>query len=144
MNKANTHINCKDCGISQICLPAMLAESEISHLDSIIKRNAKPMMKGEHIFHSSDEFKYLYAIRSGAFKAYISSYSGEEQITAFHLPGEIIGFDAIKIGQHNSSAAALMDSQICKMPYEMLGVLSQEITGLNKQVMRLLSKELNS
>jgi CRP/FNR family transcriptional regulator len=142
MQKENIHINCKDCGISQICLPAMLAESEISHLDSIIKRSIKPFGKGSHVYHASDEFEYLYAIRSGAFKSYVTSYTGEEQITAFHLPGEIIGFDAINIGQHNSSAVALMDSQICKIPYEMLGVLSQEITGLNKQVMRLLSKEI--
>lgn len=136
------HINCKYCGINQLCLPAMMAEAEVAHLDSIVKRNSPPIQKNQHLFNIGEPFHYVYAIRSGAFKSYINSYSGEQQITAFHLPGELLGLDAISSGTHNSSAVALMDSHVCKIPYEMLDELSSEIKGLRNQVMKLLSKEI--
>lgn len=142
MQKANFNVSCKNCGMNTICLPAMLVESEVAHLDSIIQRNTKSIDKGTHLYYTSNKFRNLYAVRSGAFKSYITSYSGEEQITAFHLPGDIIGFDAINTGKHNSSAVALMNSQTCKIPYGMLGKISNDIKVLNNQMMRLLSKEI--
>lgn len=142
MNVANIHINCKDCGINKLCLPALLVEAEVAHLDSIIKRNSPPVKKGMHLFNTGDPFSYVYAIRSGAFKSYVNSYSGEQQIVAFHLPGELIGFDAIDSETHNSSAEALMESQICKIPYAMLDELSAEIRGVRIQFMKMLSKEI--
>jgi CRP/FNR family transcriptional regulator len=143
MKTTNIHINCKDCGINKICLPSMLAESEVAHLDSIIQRNSSTIDKGTHLFNIGDEFKYVYAIRSGAFKTYVVSYSGEEQITAFHLPGELIGLDIINTGIHKSTTVALMESHICKIPYEMLEELSGQIKGLQAQMFRLLSKEIS-
>lgn len=142
MYKTNIHINCKDCGINTLCLPAMLAEAEVSHLDSIIQRGASHIDKGTHLFNKGETFHCVYAIRSGAFKSIVNSYSGEEQITAFHLPGELIGLDAINSEIHNSSAVALMESKICKIPYEMLDDLAGEIDGLRTQLTRLLSKEI--
>ena len=142
MQKKNIHINCKDCGINKLCLPAMLAEAEVSHLDSIIQRGSPAIDKGTHLFNKGEPFHYVYAIRSGAFKSIVNSYSGEEQITAFHLPGELIGLDAINLDVHNSSAVALMESHICRIPFEMLDELSGEIDGLRTQLNRLLSKEI--
>ncbi len=142
MQKTNIHINCKDCGIHKLCLPAMLAEAEVAHLDSIVKRSSKPIKKGSSLFTSGDPFTHMYAIRSGAFKSYVNSYSGEQQIIAFHLPGELIGFDGINSGIHNSTAVALMDSHICKVPFELIDELSGEIKGLRTQIMRLMSKEI--
>jgi CRP/FNR family transcriptional regulator len=142
MQNKNIHINCKDCGINTICLPSMLVEAEVAHLDSIIQRKAPAINKGSHLFNSGDPFKYVYAIRAGAFKTYVNSYTGEEQIIAFHLPGELIGLDAINSKIHNSSSVALMPSQICQIPYDRLDELSAEIKGLRNQIMKLLSKEI--
>jgi CRP/FNR family transcriptional regulator len=120
----------------------MLLEAEVTHLDSIIQRKAPAIEKGTHLFNSGDLFKYVYAVRAGAFKTYVNSYTGEEQIIAFHLPGELIGLDAINSDTHNSSSVALMPSQICKIPYERLDELSTEIKGLRNHVVKLLSKEI--
>lgn len=142
MQNKKIHINCKDCGINTICLPSMLVEAEVAHLDSIVQRKSPPINKGTHLFNAGDPFKHVYAIRAGAFKTYVNSYTGEEQIIAFHLPGELIGLDAINSDFHNSSTVALVPSQICKIPYESLDELSAEIKGLRKQVVKLLSKEI--
>ncbi len=140
--KKNNQINCNDCGIHDLCLPALLADVDISNLDSIIQRSSRSINKGFHIFNTGDSFQYIYAVRSGAFKSYVNSYSGEEQIFSFHLPGELIGLDAIYSNIHCSSAVALEESQICRIPYEFLDENSVGSEGLKSQVMKLLSKEI--
>lgn len=55
-------IHCRDCSISQLCIPFTLNDNELDQLDSIIERK-KPIQKGEELFKAGDEFKSLYAIR---------------------------------------------------------------------------------
>ncbi len=40
----------------------------------------------------------FYAIRSGTIKSYTITEQGDEQITGFHLAGDLVGFDAIGSG----------------------------------------------
>ena len=87
-------IHCQNCSISQLCIPFTLNEHELDQLDNIIERK-KPIQKSQVLFKAGDELTSLYAIRSGTIKSYTISETGEEQITSFHLPGDLVGFDAI-------------------------------------------------
>lgn len=136
-------IKCQSCSINQLCLPVMLAEAEIEHLDSIVQRK-KPLKKNDMLFHAGDDFQAIYAVRSGCIKSYTISESGEEQITGFHLPGEIIGLDAIDRNSHPSMAKALETSLVCTLPYTKLEMLSGEIAGLRQQLLRVMSREIHS
>lgn len=60
--------------------------------------------------------KSLYAIRSGTIKSYTITEQGDEQITGFHLAGDLVGFDAIGSGHHPSFAQALETSMVCEIP----------------------------
>ena len=95
-------IHCQDCSISQLCIPFTLNDNELDQLDSIIERK-KPFQKGEELFKAGDELKSLYAIRSGTIKSYTITEQGDEQITAFHLAGDLVGFDAIHKQAHPPS-----------------------------------------
>ena len=44
--------------------------------------------------------KCLYAIRSGTLKSHMITEQGDQQIIAFHLTGDLIGFDAISSETH--------------------------------------------
>ena len=87
-------INCQHCGFSQLCLPFTLNDQELDKLDQIIQRK-RPSHKGDHLFEAGKPLQALYAVRTGSFKTYTLTEQGEEQITGFHLPGDVIGFDAI-------------------------------------------------
>ena len=87
-------IHCQDCSISQLCIPFTLNEHELDQLDNIIERK-KPIQKGQTLFKAGDELKSLYAIRSGTIKSYTITEQGDEQITGFHLAGDLVGFDAM-------------------------------------------------
>lgn len=134
-------IHCQECSISQLCIPFTLNESELDQLDQIIERK-KPIQKGQELFKAGDELKSLYAIRSGTVKSYTITEQGDEQITAFHLAGDIVGFDAIMSDAHPSFAQALETSMVCEIPYEIVDDLSGKIPKLRQQIMRLMSNEI--
>lgn len=137
----HSEIKCQTCSIKRLCLPVMLADSEIEHLENIIQRK-KVLKKGEFLFHAGDTFDSIHAIRSGSLKSYIISSNGTEQITGFHLPGEIIGLNAISTVQYPSFAKALETSLVCTIPFEKLEALSRDIPGLQKQVFNVMSGEI--
>lgn len=136
-------IHCQNCSISQLCLPFALNEHELTQLDNIIERK-KPVQKSQIIFQSGDELKAIYAIRSGTIKGYTISENGEEQITAFHLPGDLVGFDAIMDMKHVGFAQALETSMICEIPFEILDDLAGKMPRIRHQIMRLMSNEIKN
>ncbi|MBN7820643.1 fumarate/nitrate reduction transcriptional regulator Fnr [Bowmanella yangjiangensis] len=136
-------ISCQNCSISQLCLPFTLNDNELDKLDNIIQRK-RPFQKNERLFQSGDKLNSLYAVRSGSFKSFVLAPDGEEQITAFHLPGDIIGFDAIHHQVHKSFAQALETSMVCEIPFQTMEVLSGDLPRLRQQVMRLMSHEIQA
>ncbi|RLV58186.1 fumarate/nitrate reduction transcriptional regulator Fnr [Parashewanella curva] len=134
-------IHCHDCSMSELCIPVALNSNELDQLDSIIERK-KPIQKGEQVFKSGDELKCLYAIRSGTIKSFTITEQGEEQITGFHLPGDVIGFDGINQNQHQSFAQALETSMVCEIPYTTLDDLTAKMPKLRQQILKLMSSEI--
>ena len=135
-------INCQDCGFSQLCLPFSLNTSELDQLDDIIQRK-RPSHKGDHLFEAGKPLQALYAVRTGSFKTYTLTEQGEEQITGFHLPGDVIGFDAIGEQQHPSFAQALETAMVCEIPYSQMDQLMGELPKLRQQMMRLMSQDIS-
>lgn len=137
----HSEIRCQTCSIRRLCLPVMLAESEIEHLENIIQRK-KVLKKGEFLFHAGDDFNAIHAIRSGSLKSYTISSNGTEQITGFHLPGEIVGLNAISSTQYPSFSKALETSLVCAIPFDKLEIISRDIPSLQKQVFKVMSSEI--
>jgi CRP/FNR family transcriptional regulator, anaerobic regulatory protein len=140
---AQKHIHCQNCSISELCLPFTLNEKELETLDQIIDRK-RPIHKGEQIFQDGQKMQSLYAIRSGTFKTFTVNESGEEQITGFHLAGDLLGFDAIAEAEHPSFAKALETSMVCEIPYNTLDALSNNMPKLKKQILRMMSSEIKT
>ena len=140
-NSLTSKISCQQCSISQLCLPVSLAEAEIEHLDSIIQRN-KPLQKGDLLFRAGDKLESLFAIRSGSLKTYTISSDGEEQITGFHLAGEVIGLDAVANMAHRGFAVAMETTMVCALPFEQLEELAGTMSSLRSQLMRVMSQEI--
>lgn len=136
-------IHCHDCSMGTLCIPFTLNNNELEQLDSIIERK-KPIQKGEQIFKSGDPLKSLFAIRSGTIKSYTITEQGDEQITGFHLAGDVIGFDGIHSQTHQSFAQSLETAMICEIPFATLDELSGTMPKLRQQIMRLMSTEIIS
>jgi len=140
---ATSHVTCTDCSLNPICLPIAVRDDELNELDSIIKRS-RPLRRGEHLFRPGDTFESVYAVRSGAFKTYTLTEEGEEQVTGFYLPGEILGMDGLSTNQHSNAAKALESAAICEIPFSKLEALSSRIPTLQRHFFQLMSREIQA
>jgi len=136
-------VACENCSLSRLCLPMGLEEKDITRLDQIISRT-KPHHRNDYLFREGDSFKGIYAVKTGSIKTYISREDGSDQVLGFHLPGEIIGLDAIETGVHGCTAKVLETTAVCLIPYEKLEKLSVEIPSLQHQMFRLMSREISN
>jgi CRP/FNR family transcriptional regulator, anaerobic regulatory protein len=134
-------VACKNCSLGTLCLPVGLAADDVERLDSIIKRN-RPLHRGDHLFRNGDRFRSLFVVKTGSVKTFAPSEDGGEQVLGFHLPGEIIGLDAIEREEHACSAKVLETAAICEIPFGRLEELSSTLPSLQRQIYRLLSKEI--
>lgn len=132
---------CKDCALRDLCLPLGLRDEDLAALDQIVRRR-RTVRKGEYLYRMGEPLHMLYAIRSGAMKTSELLGDGRIQITGFQLPGEILGIDAIDGEQHRCNAEALSSSEVCEIPWARLEELAQHITGLQHQLLRLMSGEI--
>ncbi|MDH4584506.1 fumarate/nitrate reduction transcriptional regulator Fnr [Pseudomonas sp. BN415] len=141
-SEASLRINCHDCSLNRFCLPVSLREAEISELEGIIKRN-RPIHKHDYLIRAGEPVQHVYALRSGAIKTYLLTADGVEQITGFHLPGELIGLDAIGRDNYPSYSVALETSAVCTIPLHQLEELAGVIPGLRKQLLSTMSREIH-
>ena len=137
----NSTVSCSSCRLNELCLPLALNKSEIQQLDAIVERN-RPYTKGEHLYRQGDEFKSVYAVRSGSFKSYYVSDSGRGRVTGFYLPGEIIGMDGIASEKYSNTTTALEHSSICEIPFSQLERLSQVLPNMQHHFFSIMADEI--
>lgn len=139
----NPQVSCGDCRLSTICLPISLHIDDIDKLDEIIQRG-RPLQKGDYLYRANDDFHSVYAVRSGTVKAVTITDDGQEQVTGFYLPGEIIGMDGIGDSRYTNSAIALETSAVCEIPFSRMEELSLQIPTLQRHFFQLMSREITA
>jgi CRP/FNR family transcriptional regulator len=132
---------CASCNLRELCLPVGLSPEDMDRLDKVIRKRQR-IAKGELLYRQGDPFLRLFAVRVGHFKTYQVTHDGEQQITGFQMPGEILGLDAISSGKHQCDAKALEDSEVCEILYSELEQLFVQIPALLRQFHRLMSQEI--
>ena len=122
---------CSKCNLRELCLPSGLSSEELDQLDSLI-RVRRFYRKGEHAYRAGDPFDSLYAVRAGFFKTNLLTEDGRDQVTGFHMAGELMGLDGISTDRHPCDAVALEDSEVCVIPFTRLEELSREAPSLQR------------
>lgn len=135
--------DCGSCRLNALCLPVRLKTEDKDTFSKIVQR-PRPLSRGQHLFQNGAPFRSVYAVRTGAVKLSHLSSDGVEHVSGFRLPGEIIGLDALDFEQHPSSAVALDTTALCEIPFDRLEALAEEIPGLMRQLVRMVSHELHS
>jgi CRP/FNR family transcriptional regulator len=132
---------CLACSARGRCLPAGMADKDARCLESmtIARRRVR---KGQSVYRQRERFLFLYAVRFGSFKSSLMLHDGHDQVTGFHLPGDVMGFDATVSGRHPTTATALEDAEVCVLPYGQLTDACGEGRALRMQVLRMAGTEL--
>jgi CRP/FNR family transcriptional regulator, anaerobic regulatory protein len=133
---------CTYCSVRQLCLPGGIGAEELQRLDQIVQRR-RPVARGERLFRLGDPLTAVFVARDGAFKSVSISEDGEEQVLGFHLPGELIGLDALGSGEHRCESVALVAANVCEVPYDLLSQVAAQVPSLQKQLFRVIGQSLD-
>ncbi len=124
---------CSLCSLRDASLPCDLLAASGGGEAAATHRRLK---RGERLYRAGDEFRSLYTVRVGCFKTVQSLEGGRDQVTGFHMAGDLLGTDGIGTRIHASDAIALDDSRVCMIPYS-------RIEGDNRRLGQALHKALS-
>lgn len=141
MNLQTLKKACSSCNMRELCIPTGLNASDMERVDQLVTSRYR-VKRGSALFYQGEEFTSLFAVRVGFFKTCITSEDGHNQVTGFHMSGEMLGWDGIEHEQHGCDAIALEDSEVCVIPFEMLETLSREVQTLQRHVHKIMSREI--
>ena len=127
---------CSTCNMRDLCLPGGLTEDQMTAFSDTVYTH-KRVKRGDALYRLGEEFSAIYAVRAGFFKASVVLEDGRDQVTGFHMAGEIVGMDGIGTERHASDVIALEDSEVCIIPYARL-----EEAGMQRQLHKAMSREL--
>ena len=134
-------VTCSSCNMRELCLPGGLRAEDLPRMENVVYARRR-LKRGEALFAAVDEFKAVYAVRSGFFKTSIVDGEGREQVMGFFMGGELLGMDGIGASRYNSTAIALEDSEVCVMPYGLIEEMARELPALQRQLHAVLAREI--
>ena len=132
---------CTTCAFGSVCLPAGMDKSALQELHMLVE-HVGPYHAGDHIFRNSERFGAIYAVRAGMVKTRQIDDDGHEQVLGFHLPGEMIGLNAIHPAKYPCDAIALDTVYVCRFSFPALATLATKIPGVQQQLFSLLSADI--
>lgn len=132
---------CSTCAFGSVCLPAGLDKTSLQELHCLVE-HAGPYQAGEHIFRTGEHFGAIFAVRGGTVKTCLVDDDGREQVLGFHLPGEMIGLNAIHPAKYPCDAVSLDTVYVCRFSFPALATLATRMPGIQQQLFRLLSQDI--
>lgn len=133
---------CGPCALQEWCWWPGLEESDLERLHAIIRHSCR-LPEGYHLFRTDDPFTAIYAVNSGCIKSYTTDLQGREHVRDFHLPGELLGFDAAYPERHHFNALVIKAASVCIVPYQDIAALSRQIPGLQTPILALMSRSFS-
>lgn len=134
-------VTCSDCGLRPMCLPYGLDREACGTFEQCVRRR-RPLARGGMLYVAGRPAHSLYAIRCGSIKTCAVNPDGEEFIQAFYLPGEVLGLESLAGDRHDHFAVALEPTLYCEIPASTLAELVPRLAPLQRQLMRVVSRQL--
>jgi CRP/FNR family transcriptional regulator len=138
---AGSRVSCAACAMRNCCIPADFDAAETARLETFIQVRRR-IRRGQHLFRHGEAAASLFFIRSGFMKTSVVTDDGREQVTGFHMMGDLIGVDAIGGGACASNAIALEDTDVCEIPLAVIGELAHEMPALQRKLHRMIGQEI--
>jgi CRP/FNR family transcriptional regulator len=133
--------HCQTCSMSELCLPVAFTSDQMKQFDALVVHRTK-LKKNDTLYRTGEAFHSLYAIQLGSLKTAVLAEDGREQVTGYHILGEIIGFDGIGTDHHRTVATALEDTEVCVLPFISVENLARTMPVLQHNLHRMMSTEI--
>lgn len=132
---------CSTCAFGSVCVGAGVDKLRLTELHCLVE-HVGPWRPGESIFRTGDRFGAICAVRSGTVKTRLVDLEGRELVLGFHLPGELIGLNAIHADTYPCDAVALDTVEVCRFSFPALATLATRIPQIQQELFRRLSRDI--
>ncbi len=129
--------DCAGCSRGHLCLGRGLPRVARNSLE--IHASPRLLHRSQELFRAGEPFSRLFLVRSGALKSFRLTPAGEQQVIDFHLPGDLIGLDAIAGGYYRSATAALDTASVCAISFDELVDNCTREPDFQRQILRRMS-----
>ncbi len=100
-----------------------------------------PFARNTEIFGEGEPVEYLYKVLSGTVRTYKILSDGRRQIGAFHMAGDLFGFEAGEA--HSFSAEAITDAKVLVIKRSALYSMAARDNALAQELWALTGRELS-
>jgi len=132
---------CSTCAFGSVCLPEGVDKTSLRDLHMLVE-HIGPFRSGQPVFRSGEPFGAIFAVRGGVVKTRVIGEDGNEQVLGFHLPGEMIGLNAIHPAKYPCDAIALDTVFVCRFSFPALALLATRMPRVQQELFRLLSADI--
>jgi len=137
MNRNAHHDGCAICPTRALCMARDLTDAALGVLGEVVATCA-PMARGDYLYRAGDEAEAWFVVRSGVYKTINDTADGEEYVTGFYYPGEILGLEGAGAGRYQESAVALGSATACRVMLDSLPRVWA--LGADRSIMRLIAQ----
>ena len=134
--------SCTVCTLRRICMPVDIQDADARKLFERLVTTRIRLRKGDVLFRAGDRFTALFAVRVGSLKTVTLTDDGSEQVSGYHLAGEIVGVEGIGNDVHACQAVALEDTEVCTLPFDRVEQLARDDASFQRRLYRLLSSAI--
>ncbi|MDH5473712.1 MAG: helix-turn-helix domain-containing protein [Gammaproteobacteria bacterium] len=137
----NADVECICCDLYNLCQLAGLGDADTQRLDSTLKRRQQ-IPKDHVLFDAGEKFRGIFAVKSGALKTTRELSNNSEQIIDFHIPGELVGMDAIDSPAYLHRVIASENSSICEMDLEAMKKMNGKYNDFQSSLIQALTRKV--
>lgn len=132
---------CQVCHAKKICISACLSQEKLKDFDRFVHHQA-PMHKGVRLFLAGESLSSIFILHSGSAKTYLESSDGDNQITGFHMPGDIIGIHGLSKKVHTDTVEALETSSVCELKFKKFENLADTFPEVRNEILQHIFREM--
>ena len=104
---------CEQCHTRHYCVASRLQDHQLTELGEVMQLGQR-IAAGEHLFACGDIVTAQFHVRTGMFKSYSINRQGDEFVTGFYLPGDVVPIFESE-GRSIHSVVALEEASVCKV-----------------------------
>lgn len=137
-----SHGSCLYCPTSTACLSGSLTANDRNRWNGALLTHIPLTHTGKSLFTAGEIASAVYVVRAGCIKSCTVDDDGNEHVRGFHLPGDLVGLDALGASHYPASAIAVTPSQICRLPRGQLQTLMATSADITQHLMGRVSRDL--
>lgn len=136
---ADGPVACGACDLSELCSARKPVAGNSGSPDRR-GRWARAFTAKAYVLRAGRPAHTVYAVRHGVLKTVRVTPAGDERVVAFHLPGDILGLDALATGRYGGDVIALTPCALCELPVPRLHRWLDDTPRLARSMLQLVSR----